>query len=90
MVKASRKCSRLLSSRVNTDDQRERSEAIAAFAGSYGRCTERREAWALGDQSLLISGIPFVWFPAEEGGDTVSTPCCRKPIPHLMISPAAH
>ena len=75
MVKASRKVPTAVVVAVITDDQRERSEAIAAVLRARGISTDVAPSAAKFGKQIKFAdkrGIPFVWFPGGEGeADTV-------------------
>ena len=75
MVKASRKVPTAVVVAVITEDQRERSEAIAAALRARGISTDVAPSAAKFGKQIKFAdkrGIPFVWFPGDEGAaDTV-------------------
>ena len=75
MVKASRKVPTAVVVAVITEDQRERSEAIAAALRARGISTDVAPSAAKFGKQIKYAdkrGIPFVWFPGDEGSaDTV-------------------
>ena len=75
MVKASRKVPTAVVVAVITDDQRERSEEIAAVLRARGISTDVAPSAAKFGKQIKFAdkrGIPFVWFPGGEGeADTV-------------------
>ena len=75
MVKASRKVPTAVVVAVIAEEQRERSEAIAAVLRSRGISTDVAPSAAKFGKQIKFAdkrGIPFVWFPGDEGvSDTV-------------------
>ena len=75
MVTASRKVPTAVVVAVITEDQRERSEAIAAALRARGISTDVAPSAAKFGKQIKFAdkrGIPFVWFPGDEGAaDTV-------------------
>ena len=75
MVRASRKVPTAVVVAVIAEEQRERSEAIAAVLRSRGISTDVAPSAAKFGKQIKFAdkrGIPFVWFPGEEGSaDTV-------------------
>ena len=75
MVKASRKVPTAVVVAVITEEQRERSEAIAAVLRARGIATDVAPSAAKFGKQIKFAdkrGIPFVWFPGDEGeSDTV-------------------
>ena len=75
MVTASRKVPTAVVVAVITEDQRERSEAIAAALRARGISTDMAPSAAKFGKQIKFAdkrGIPFVWFPGDEGAaDTV-------------------
>ena len=75
MVKASRKVPTAVVVAVIAEEQRERSEQIAALLRSRGISTDVAPSAAKFGKQIKFAdkrGIPFVWFPGEEGSaDTV-------------------
>ena len=75
MVKASRKVPTAVVVAVITEDQRERSEAIAAALRARGISTDVAPSAAKFGKQIKFAdkrGIPFVWFPGDDGAaDTV-------------------
>lgn len=75
MVKASRKVPTAVVVAVITEDQRERSEAIAAALRARGISTDVAPSAAKFGKQIKFAdkrGIPFVWFPGDDrAADTV-------------------
>ena len=75
MVTASRKVPTAVVVAVIAEEQRERSEAIATVLRSRGISTDVAPSAAKFGKQIKFAdkrGIPFVWFPGEEGSvDTV-------------------
>ena len=59
---------------VTNEERRERSEEIAAILRSRGISTDVAPSAAKFGKQIKFAdkrGIPFVWFPGEDGADTV-------------------
>ena len=96
MVKASRKVPTAVVVAVIAEEQRERSEAIAAVLRSRGISTDVAPSAAKFGKQIKFAdkrGIPFVWFPGDEGvSDTVKDIRSGEQVeadPHSWILPEA-
>ena len=96
MVKASRKVPTAVVVAVITDDQRERSEAIAAVLRARGISTDVAPSAAKFGKQIKFAdkrGIPYVWFPGDEGAaDTVKDIRSGEQVdadPHTWVLPEA-
>ena len=96
MVKASRKVPTAVVVAVIAEEQRERSEQIAALLRSRGISTDVAPSAAKFGKQIKFAdkrGIPFVWFPGEEGSaDTVKDIRSGEQVdadPHTWVLPEA-
>ena len=96
MVRASRKVPTAVVVAVIAEEQRERSEAIAAVLRSRGISTDVAPSAAKFGKQIKFAdkrGIPFIWFPGEEGGaDTVKDIRSGEQVdadPHTWVLPEA-
>ena len=96
MVRASRKVPTAVVVAVIAEEQRERSEAIAAVLRSRGISTDVAPSAAKFGKQIKFAdkrGIPFVWFPGEEGSaDTVKDIRSGEQVdadPHTWVLPEA-
>ena len=94
MVRASRKVPTAVVVAVIAEEQRERSEAIAAVLRSRGISTDVAPSAAKFGKQIKFAdkrGIPFVWFPGEEGSaDTVKDIRSGEQVdadPHTWVLP---
>ena len=96
MVTASRKVPTAVVVAVIAEEQRERSEAIATVLRSRGISTDVAPSAAKFGKQIKFAdkrGIPFVWFPGEEGSvDTVKDIRSGEQVdadPHTWVLPEA-
>jgi hypothetical protein len=74
LARASRKVPTAVVVAVTNEERRERSEEIAAILRSRGISTDVAPSAAKFGKQIKFAdkrGIPFVWFPGEDGADTV-------------------
>ena len=95
MVTASRKVPTAVVVAVIAEEQRERSESIAAVLRSRGISTDVAPSAAKFGKQIKFAdrrAIPFVWFPGSDGADTVKDIRSGEQVdadPHTWVLPEA-